>query len=200
MSKTLNVSERTLSRGAVAAICAAYLYKVVYPKLRDAYNMQAQTSPQQCKDLSLAENKHESSFIEKEKFKKNPTVNKEFLLQLKRLIKVIIPSALSKEAGILYLHTFSLMLRTFLSIYVAKLEGRVVKYIVQRNASKFALMMTKWITIAVPATFINSMIRYLESCLAVSFRTRLVHYSYDLYFKHQCYYRVSNLDGRLGKS
>lgn len=200
-SKALHVSEKTFSRGAISAICAVYLYKVVYPKLRDHY--QKKKPPQMSADVSLngtadiiTEVQRRS--LEKEKFKKNPTVNKEFLVQLKRLIRIIIPSAVSKEAGILYLHTLSLVLRTFLSIYVAQLEGRVVKYIVRRDASKFAFMMTQWISIAVPATFINSMIRYLESCLAVSFRTRLVRYSYELYFKNQCYYRVSNLDGRIG--
>ena len=35
---------------------------------------------------------------------------------------------------------------------------------------KFAYMMVRWFGVAVPATFINSLIRYLEAQLAIVFR------------------------------
>ena len=112
----------------------------------------------------------------------------------------MIPSLWSVEAGLLSLHTLTLIVRTFLSIYVAALEGRMVKYIVRKDVHTFAFMMLKWIGIAVPATFINSLIRYLESRLALAFRSKLVNYSYELYFKDQTYYRVANLDSRIANA
>ncbi|CAG8523072.1 3930_t:CDS:10 [Diversispora eburnea] len=55
-----------------------------------------------------------------------------------------------------------------------------------------------WFAIAVPATYTNSMIRFLQSKLSIAFRTRLTRYVHDLYLNDQnAYYKVSNLDNRL---
>ncbi|XP_022217371.1 ATP-binding cassette sub-family D member isoform X2 [Drosophila obscura] len=126
-----------------------------------------------------------------------PGLNKEFLKQLGMLVKIMIPNSLCYETGLLSIHTFCLISRTFLSIYVAALEGALVKFIVRKDVKQFSLVLLKWFGIAIPATFVNSMIRFLESKLALAFRTRLVRHSYRLYFKNQNYYRVSNLDGRI---
>ncbi|XP_030379807.1 ATP-binding cassette sub-family D member [Scaptodrosophila lebanonensis] len=152
-------------------------------------------------DFKLAE--AEKLLVAQQLKKKNnknllePGLNKEFLNQLSRLVKIMIPQALCYETGLLSVHTLCLISRTFLSIYVAALEGAIVKFIVRKDVKQFALVLLKWFGIAIPATFINSMIRFLESKLALAFRTRLVRHSYRLYFKNQNYYRVSNLDGRI---
>lgn len=99
-----------------------------------------------------------------------PAVNREFLLQLEKLIRIMIPRFWSVEVGLLSVHTIALFTRTFLSIYVASMEGQIVKFIVRRDIRNFAIMLLKWLGVAVPATFINSMIRYLENKLALAFR------------------------------
>ncbi|XP_038219057.1 ATP-binding cassette sub-family D member [Zerene cesonia] len=126
-----------------------------------------------------------------------PGLNLEFLRQLISLAKIMVPGFRSHEVALLTAHTLCLFSRTFLSIYVASLEGSIVKHIVQKDMRAFAALLLQWFGIAVPATFINSMIRYLEGRLALAFRTRLVNHAYDLYFKNQTYYRVANLDARI---
>lgn len=102
--------------------------------------------------------------------KKRIGLNVEFLFQLKRLIEIMIPKLWCRETTILGVHTMCLLSRTFLSFYVASVEGSIVKYIVRKDFRQFIIGLLKWFGIAIPATFINSMIRYLENKLALSFR------------------------------
>lgn len=99
-----------------------------------------------------------------------PGIDREFLIQLKKLLRLMVPGFWTPEVGLLSMHTLALVCRTFMSIFVATMEGKMVKYIVRRDVPNFGLMLFKWLLCALPATFLNSMIRYLECKLALAFR------------------------------
>ena len=124
---------------------------------------------------------------------KRISVNDAFCKQLVHLLRIIIPGLWTKECALLALHTASLVSRTFLSVYVAQLDGYIVKAIVQRDVRRFVLMLALWLGIAVPATFVNSFIRFLANQLGLAMRSRLVQHAYQMYFHSQTYYRSVNM-------
>ncbi|CAF2448006.1 unnamed protein product [Rotaria sp. Silwood2] len=125
------------------------------------------------------------------------TINKQFLHQLRVLVGILIPRLRSDSFFLLIAHLTTLITRTFLSIYIAHLDGAIVKSLVQRNPRDFLRTISIFLVFAVPASFINSAIRFAESKLALAFRTKLTRYAYEAYFRNQTYFRVSNMDGRL---
>ncbi len=106
--------------------------------------------------------------------KKKVAIDGVFLERLKAIIKIVMPSYKSKAFLILCGHTLFLLTRTLLSIYVSILDGEITKNIVEANIKGFAWSMMKWLLLAIPATYVNSMIRYLESKLAIALRSKLV--------------------------
>jgi len=196
----LTLRKEQVGSGLLAVALLACGLKISYPYLsRIVKPDSAPPRPKTPQDQALVNNnnKHDPPRKESRPRRRTPTFNREFLEQLYKLVRLLIPRLVSKEGGLLTVHTVALITRTFMSIYVATMEGRMVKYIVQKDVRNFAFMLLKWLGVALPATFLNSLIRYLENKIALAFRTRLVNHAYDLYMKDQTYYRVSNLDTRI---
>lgn len=168
-----------ISKTIVSTALLAYVIKISYPHIRKRLKKPKANANGVCVNNNNNINKNKVGKIESirdEKLKiierkiKQPGLNLEFVLQLKRLVEIMIPKLVCRETGLLSVHTLCLISRTFLSIYVAAMEGAIVKYIVRKDVKNFAWMLIKWFGIAIPATFINSMIRYLENKLALAFR------------------------------
>lgn len=124
-------------------------------------------------------------------------VDAKFFEQLRRILRIIIPSYKSKEALLLAGHTVFLVLRTMLSLYVADLDGRIVSALVRAQTRKFLLGILWWMTVAIPATYCNAMIEFLQSKLALSYRTRLTQKVHEAYLSDDTYYQLGNLDDRI---
>ncbi|KAJ6590542.1 ABC transporter transmembrane region 2-domain-containing protein [Mycena vulgaris] len=111
-----------------------------------------------------------------------PNIDAVFLRQLKAILfRVAFPSVRSKETLIVAFHSFFLVLRTILSIAVARLDGRIVRDLVRADGKGFLKGLGLWFLLAVPSTYTNSMIRHLQAKLSLRLRTRLTRYTHDLY-------------------
>ncbi|KAL2912361.1 ATP-binding cassette long-chain fatty acid transporter pxa2 [Polyrhizophydium stewartii] len=120
-----------------------------------------------------------------------------FLQRIARILRIIIPGVSSKEFWLLNLFSGFLVGRTILSLYIAELDGRIVSALVRGQGRQFLLHIVYWMLVAVPATYTNSMLTFLQKKLAIGFRTRLVNYMHERYLSNMTFYKVANLDDRI---
>ncbi|EAQ93592.1 hypothetical protein CHGG_01827 [Chaetomium globosum CBS 148.51] len=128
-----------------------------------------------------------------------PGLNLAFLHQFLSLLSIMIPRWNSKEAGLLVSHGVFLMLRTYMSLVVARLDGEIVRDLVAGNGKSFVWGLVKWCGLGGFASYTNAMIKFLECKVSIAFRTRLTRYIHDLYLNDNLnFYKIQNLDGGLG--
>ena len=128
-------------------------------------------------------------------------LNLAFLHQFLSLLNIMVPRWKSKEAGLLLGHSIFLLLRTYLSLVVARLDGAIVRDLIAGNGRSFVWGIVRWCGVGGIAAYTNSMIKFLQSKISIAFRTRLTRYIHDLYLNERMnYYKLSNLDGAIGQS
>ncbi len=124
-------------------------------------------------------------------------LDRDFFKNLGRLLKICIPGWRSYEARLLLQHSCFLVARTMISLYVARLDGRLVRDIVRGRAKSFLKSLVWWMLVAVPATFTNSMLAWHQTALALAYRTRLTKHIHDKYLDNMTFYTLSALDDRI---
>ena len=129
--------------------------------------------------------------------RKGVQVDRVFLKRLWRLLKICVPSVRSKEFLLLNLFSGFLVGRTILSLYVAELDGQIVSALVKGQGQLFLGYILAWMGLALPATYTNAMLTFLQKKLAIAFRTRLTKHLHDAYLTKMTFYKVSNLDDRI---
>ncbi|TPX49049.1 hypothetical protein SeMB42_g02749 [Synchytrium endobioticum] len=127
-------------------------------------------------------------------------VDRRFYRQLWYIWKICVPTWNHKTVGILCLHTTFLILRTYLSVLVARLDGKLVRDLVAGDKTEFFKGLAYWFGIAIPAVYTNSMIRYLQSKFSMALRTALTRHVHDTYMENLTYYKAVNLDHRIDGS
>lgn len=104
-----------------------------------------------------------------------------FLNQINVISKILIPSIFDKNSFLLTLQIFFLIMRTWLSLFVARLDGQIVRDIISGQSKKFLIDLLIWFLIALPASYTNSAIKFLQRKLSLNFRVKLTRYIHDMY-------------------
>ena len=118
-------------------------------------------------------------------------VDKTFIRRLFTLIKICIPSIRSWEFLQLIILSILLLSRTFLTITIATLMGNNVSFLVEGEFYKFVNGVTKIGLIAIPASAVNSALKYVSSVFAIFCRRRLTFHAHSHYLSPVSFYPTS---------
>ena len=129
--------------------------------------------------------------------KRAARVDRVFFRRLTHLLAIAVPSPLSRESLYLAVLALVLAIRTYLSIRITTVNGEIVKAIVQRNFVAFLSRLAMLASIAIPASIVNSLLKYLRGQIALCLRSRLVHYFHQRYLSSHMFYSVLQLDSRI---
>jgi len=124
-------------------------------------------------------------------------VDREFIRRVVRIVKKIIPSWKCREMAQVIIMACLLVVRTWMSIWLADVNGRVVKAIINKDLNLFIKRIFQLFLFALPSSSVNSGIDYMQKMLSLSFRERLTKHFHDQYLIKMHYYQICNLDNRI---
>lgn len=125
------------------------------------------------KDRGAHTTRQASKNQSKSKRKGQGNVDNVFFEKIQKLLKNVVPSANCKESKYLVILSLLLVLRTYMSIWLAEVNGKIVKAIVDRNFKKFMMKIFNLLLFSIPSSAVNSALDYFNKLLAISFRERI---------------------------
>jgi len=123
-----------------------------------------------------------------------------FLQRINKLLKIVIPSPLSKEAGYIVLVAVMMLVRTYCDLWMIQSTTFIERIIISRDGSKFFYHLFWFFISLIPIALVNNLLKYGLWSMTLSFRTRLTNYLLKEYLKGFTYYKISNLDNRISNA
>ncbi|GAB4818949.1 hypothetical protein N2152v2_005995 [Parachlorella kessleri] len=118
-----------------------------------------------------------------------------FAARLKKILAICVPSPVCYEAGLIYAQGCLLVARTLLTEYVAFLEGRCGRSIIQQDFGRFGKYLSVFCGVGIPLSVVNSGLKYMQKRIKLAFQRRLTHHLHEYWCDHRAYYAASTLGG-----
>jgi len=118
-----------------------------------------------------------------------------FFHRLVHIIKILVPSIRTVEFVHICVLTFFLFARTVLSIQIADITGLNAQYLVQKRWKDTIRGVLYFAAIGIPASCVNSGLRYETGILALRFRKRLSEHVNKEYLRGVNFYKAAYLGG-----
>ncbi|EKX51950.1 hypothetical protein GUITHDRAFT_84943 [Guillardia theta CCMP2712] len=125
-------------------------------------------------------------------------IDRDFLRRLAKLLPILIPSPFCKESFYLFLVAVLMVVRTLCDVWQIRNGTSIETAIISRDKKAFRKYMLRFVGAMLPIAFVNNLLKYGLNEIALSFRTRLTQHLYKEYLSGFTYYKLSNLDNRIG--
>ena len=138
-------------------------------------------------------------YVIKEAKPKNPKayVNARFFRQLRKLLKIGIPSVASTEFGFVLIIAGSLVARSVCDLWMINIGTLIESSIVNMDVSIFKRRLFKFLTLLPLISIVNNVLKYGIFEMKLRLRTNITRNLMDQYLKGFTYYKMSNLDSRI---
>lgn len=127
--------------------------------------------------------------------KKRVAVDRIFFRRLAKIMRILIPSYTCVEFRYFMSLTVLLLLRSGLSVYITSILGRNAQALVRRDWPLLKSGISTFAVVTVPASAINSLLKYFTAMLSLSFRRRLSEHVHAQYLEGVNFYKACNLGG-----
>lgn len=184
----LNYLSETRSRKA-GAIIALLTSIIATRKIMNYSSINFDINIQSLKDIKST--KDEKSNSKQGKFDKN------FVKTIKKLMSICVPNLLSKESLSIIVLLALMIVRTKLSIQFSEITSLIVKSIIKGDMTEFLLNIISLGVYSIPGAFTNALIEYTNKIMTIKFRENLTKHFQSRFFEDMCYYKMTNLDGRI---
>ncbi|KEG09110.1 70 kDa peroxisomal membrane protein [Trypanosoma grayi] len=106
------------------------------------------------------------------------------------LLRIAVPSLRSKESGMLITISVLLLVRTYLSLCIARMNGHLSKVVVRCDLVAMVKSLVVFLLWCIPTIITNSSLRYCIEMLSLRVQTNLGHYFHRKYLNSKVFYHV----------
>jgi ATP-binding cassette subfamily D (ALD) protein 3 len=126
-----------------------------------------------------------------------PGVDAVFFRRLRGLLTVLVPGPASAEAAWLFAVAVLMGVRTWCDVVMIANQVATERSIISRDRPAFLRNLAWFVSLHLPVSVVNNLLKYGLGELALRFRERLTRHLYGKYLHGFVFYRVTNLDTRI---
>ncbi|CAB1326016.1 unnamed protein product [Coregonus sp. 'balchen'] len=137
--------------------------------------------------------------LSKDDAKKEKTVvDKVFFARVLKIVKIMVPGVFCKESGYCLLIAAMLVARTYCDVWMIQNGTMIESAIIGRSTKDFKRFLFNLIKVMPFISLVNNFLKLGLNELKLCCRVRLTKHLYDEYLQGYTYYKIGNLDNRIG--